>query len=257
MSFFNVIIPTYNSASTIIRAVDSIRKQTFKDYTLVIVDDCSTDNTRKVISEQIPEADTIMLTSKRFNGGSRNVGVEESPESDYLLFLDADDEFVDPEFFQKLHDFIVVNNYPEMVRLPYIKSYDESVYNHEKGCDFEERGKGIAEVAASPRVAPWTKALKRSVFVPFPENTLFEDVCQHLKQCDVVKTVAFYPEKVVKWHIHSKSASHSNSPKWQSSAFRFVADLMDLELVHDYTRARRDKKLAGAREGVKNGIAAQ
>lgn len=237
------------------RAVESVKKQTFTDYNLILVDDCSTDKTRQIIREQVREADVIMLSEKRFNGGSRNVGVAEAPEAQYLLFLDADDEFIDADIFQRIHDFIVDTDYPEMVRLPYLKHFDET--GKERAYSVNEPDGTIAEVCHSKRVAPWTKALKMGVFVPFPENTLFEDVCQHIKQCDVVNSVAFFPDPVVKWHIHSASTSHNNSPKWQSSAYRFVADLMDMELVNDYAKARRDKKLAGGKKGLLDGIAIQ
>ncbi len=251
--FYNVIIPTFNNEATLQRAVDSVFKQTFTDYRLIIVDDCSTDKTREVISK-IKEADVIMLTEKRFNGGSRNVGVEAGGESEYTLFLDADDEFIDANFFQELHDFIIENKYPDMVRLNYRKHFDDSGY--EKDIDIST-DQNLEEVCWSKRVAAWTKALRTPVFQPFPENTLFEDVVQHIKQCDVVGNVTFFNKPVVKWHIRKNSTSHNNSLKWQSSAFRYVADLMDLQLDHGWADFRRKKKLEHSKEGLLNGIAVQ
>lgn len=252
--FYNVIIPTFNNEATLQRAVDSVFKQTFTDYRLIIVDDCSTDKTREIISK-IKKADVVMLTEKRYNGGSRNVGVEAGGESEYTLFLDADDEFIDPQCFQKLHDLIVKENYPDMVRLSYRKHYDDTHF--EKDFILRRDGTTIEEICWSKRVAPWTKAIKTEKFTPFPENTLFEDVVQHIKQCDITDTFAFYDEPVVKWHIHNKSTSHNNSPKWQSSIYRFVADLMDLELKHEWAKFRRDKKIKGAKESIADGKAVQ
>ena len=251
MAFFNVIIPTFNCEKTLLRAVNSVRKQTYKDYNLIIVDDLSTDKTREVI-RGIKEADVILLDEKRWNGGTRNVAVENSPAAVYTLFLDADDEFIDEHFFQKLHDFVIKHDYPDMVRLPYVKHYDAT--NHERvisARDFNERT--VADVAHSPRVAAWTKAVKYELLCPFPENTLMEDVCQHLLQCDITETVAWFPEPVVRWHINGNSTSHSESPKWKSSAWRFIADLMDLELEKDYTRARRDGKVRRGGRALLNG----
>lgn len=253
-NFFNVIIPTYNSEKTLKRAVDSVAKQTFKDYRLIIVDDCSTDKTREIIRD-IKEADVIMLTEKRFNGGSRNVGVAEGMDAKYTLFLDADDEFIDPECFQKIHDLIVKENYPDMVRLSYRKHYDDTHF--EKDFDLSKDGVTLEDICWSKRVAPWTKAIKTEKFTPFPENTLFEDVVQHIKQCDLTETFAFYREPVVRWHINKNSTSHNNSPKWQSSIYRFVADLMDLELEHEWAKFRRDKKIKGAKESIADGKAVQ
>jgi hypothetical protein len=86
--------------------------------------------------------------------------------------------------------------------------------------------------------------------VSFPENTLFEDVCQHLKQCDCIKTVALFNKPVVEWRIYEGQASRSNSPKWKSSRWRFIADLMDLELEHAYAKKRRNEKLAEAKKDL-------
>lgn len=261
MAFFNVIIPTFNCEKTLLRAVNSVKKQTYKDYNLIIVDDLSTDKTREVI-RGIKEADVILLDEKRWNGGTRNVAVENSPAAVYTLFLDADDEFIDEHFFQKLHDFAIKHDYPDMVRLPYESYYENMIGDIPAGTSIPKvhqllKEKSVSDVTHSSKVAAWTKAVKYELLRPFPENTLMEDVCQHLSQCDVTETVAWFPEVVVRWHINNNSTSHSESPKWQSSAWRFVADLIDLELEKDYTRARRDYKVKKAKENLFNGRVAQ
>lgn len=261
MKFFNVIIPTFNSAETIERALQSVEKQTFKDYKVVIVDDCSTDNTRAILERlknQYHNLEVVLPSKKCFNGGARNIGLDYTKDCEYILFLDSDDEFINEHLFQNLHDLILQNGKPDMVRLPYQRFYDESPTHHCRNILMdEERNTNIAKVAHSVRVACWTKAVKRDLFRPFPENTLFEDVVQHIAQCDVVNSVVWFPNPFVRWHLHSKSTSHNNSPKWRSSAWRFVADLMDLELMHDYCDARRKKKIEGAKQGLFEGKAVQ
>lgn len=251
--FFKVVIPTYNAKRTLERAVESVKKQTFIDYCLAIVDDCSTDGTKELIHSLGADIE-ICLGEKCYNGGTRNVGVHGTDRAEYILFLDADDEFIDEHLFQMLHDFIVEKGYPEMVRLPYRKHYDDSGF--EKDFKLLEE-KNIADVCQSKRVAAWTKALREDVFVDFPTNTLMEDVCQHIEQCDVIEKVEFYPEPVVLWHINPKSTSHNGSLKWQSSAWRFVADLMDLELQNKYAIDRRDYKVKMAKYNLGRGIISQ
>lgn len=252
-----MLVPTFNCEKTLARAVESVEKQTFKDYNLIIVDDLSTDGTRKIISE-VKKADVILLDEKRWNGGTRNVAIQNAPESEYTLFLDADDEFISETIFQEIHDFIIKNDYPDMVRLPYVRHYDESKTQRETFIDRSKFGeRTIVDVAHSPRVAAWTKAVKTKLLQPFPENTLMEDVCQHLLQCDAVETVAWFPNPVVRWHLHSASTSHNESPKWKSSAWRYVADLMDLDLKNVYTRQRRDYKVRKTKEHLFNGETVQ
>ena len=89
----SVIIPVYNREKTIYRAVDSVLKQSYKNVEVIIVDDCSTDNTLEVI--QRFEDDRIKVYQNSKNRGacySRNKGVRYS-QGDYIAFQDSDDEW--------------------------------------------------------------------------------------------------------------------------------------------------------------------
>lgn len=259
MAYFNVIIPTYNAEKTIVRALESIARQTFTGYTAIMVDDRSTDETVAVAGKMVMPVDSSwvlhQLPEKRWNGGARNAAMElarkNKADSFYTLFLDADDDFVDTNIFQELHDFIEAHGQPDMVRLPYIRHNTDGTTVDQTPRLLAEQS--LRDVAHNCRVAAWTKAVKTSLLVPFPENTLMEDVCQHLKQVDAVSTFATFPRAAINWRIHDDSTSHDYSPKWKSSAYRFVADLMDLDLEHDYCRERRDVKIAEAIQNLREG----
>ena len=84
-----VIIPAYNAAGFIRRAVDSVLAQTFQDFELLVVDDGSTDDTRTVLASY---GDRIRLLTKE-NGGpaaARNHGLRHA-QGRYVAFLDSDD----------------------------------------------------------------------------------------------------------------------------------------------------------------------
>lgn len=253
--YFGVIIPAYNAQDTLTRAVNSVLQQTFDDYVITIVDDCSTDGTSSCAREltENDKVEAVTLAEKRWNGGARNMGIErqqDAYETKYTLFLDADDDYVDKNVFQELHDLLEVTE-ADMVRLPYFRHNTDGSVVDQTGRLLSE--KTLRDVAHNCRVAAWTKCVKTDLLVPFPENTLMEDVCQHLKQVDRVNTFACMPRAVINWRIHSDSTSNSYSPKWKSSAYRFVADLMDLELDHDYCRERRDIKLNEALKNLREG----
>ncbi len=94
----SVIIPTYNREKTISRALESVQKQTYKDMEIIIVDDCSTDNTREVIEDY--KDDCIRYIRHDVNKGAcaaRNTGIEVA-RGEYIAFQDSDDEW----FPQKL-----------------------------------------------------------------------------------------------------------------------------------------------------------
>jgi glycosyltransferase involved in cell wall biosynthesis len=92
----SVIIPTYNRAHLIGRAIESVLNQTYQDFELIIVDDASTDNTEYLIKE-FQQKDKRISYSKhdRNKGGSaaRNTGIKTS-KGQYIAFQDSDDEWL-------------------------------------------------------------------------------------------------------------------------------------------------------------------
>lgn len=87
----SVIIPAYNAASYTIEAVESILNQTFKDFEIIVVDDGSTDNTKKLLQPYI-DCCKIDYIYKENGGASsaRNMGIKAS-KGQYVACLDCDD----------------------------------------------------------------------------------------------------------------------------------------------------------------------
>jgi len=91
-SLVSVIIPTYNAYKYIGDALDSVLKQTYDNYEIIIIDDGSTDNTDKIIQTYLPN-DKIHYIKIKHSGlaaVARNQGIKVSRGS-YIAFLDADD----------------------------------------------------------------------------------------------------------------------------------------------------------------------
>lgn len=87
---FSVIIPAYNSAATLARAIDSVLAQTWPAYEIIVVDDASSDGTGDVAAGF---GQRIRYLRREHNAGvssARNYGVEQAT-GDWLAFLDADD----------------------------------------------------------------------------------------------------------------------------------------------------------------------
>ena len=92
----SVVIPTYQSAGTLVKAVQSVLMQDYLDYELIIVDNGSTDITPTIISELIGKDQRIKSLRLNVNqrpAGGRNAGVN-AARSDLIAFLDADDEWL-------------------------------------------------------------------------------------------------------------------------------------------------------------------
>lgn len=249
-------MPNYNNVEWLEKSVNSLLKQTFTDYMLVFIDDVSTDKSVDVASEIIGDDGIVFcLSNKKWNGGSRNIGLlVDGFDSKYTLFLDSDDWFIDNNVLQDLHDFIIDNGRPDCVRLPYIAEYDG-----DKTLEMMLNESSPEKLVESIFVACWTKCVKSELVQPFPENTLMEDVVQHIKQCDVIKTVEpFYRPVVIYNRNNANSCSTEQNQdlqngKWQSSMFRYMADLLDLELKHDYCIKQRDWRADICLNNIKNG----
>lgn len=88
---FSVVIPTFNRASLISRAVGSVLAQTFAALELIVVDDGSTDNTLEQLRQFDDSRLRVIEQPNRGRSTARNVGAA-AATGDYLLFLDSDDE---------------------------------------------------------------------------------------------------------------------------------------------------------------------
>jgi len=98
----SVIIATYNRDNLIERAVESVLSQTFTDFELIIVDDCSTDNTSKIINKiNDLRIKYIYLEENCGAGKARNIAVA-SAKGEFITFLDSDDFYYNNSVLKKI-----------------------------------------------------------------------------------------------------------------------------------------------------------
>ena len=96
MKGISIIIPNYNKEKYIEKCVDSVLKQSYMPKEIIIVDDCSTDNSRRIIEKLTKENETIKLIYPKTNGGvskARNLGLQNACY-DYVTFIDSDDFYI-------------------------------------------------------------------------------------------------------------------------------------------------------------------
>ena len=109
MAKITVVMPAYNAAKYIKEAIDSVLNQTFLDWELVIVDDCSTDSTYSIILQYELRDSHIRVYQMPQNSGSafspRKKAVSEAT-SEWISSLDADD-YYEPYFLEKLYNRIL------------------------------------------------------------------------------------------------------------------------------------------------------
>ncbi len=103
---FSVIIPLYNKAPYVSKAIESVLMQTFTNYELLVVDDGSKDESASVAAKSIEDRRNCQLIRQGNAGVSvaRNKGVAAS-HGDFLCFLDADDWW-EPTFLEEMDKFV-------------------------------------------------------------------------------------------------------------------------------------------------------
>ena len=102
----SVIIPTYQRKKMLLEAIDSVLKQTYKNFEIIIVDDCSPDDTEKVIKEKYKDEQRVKYYKNEKNSGagiSRKNGYLKS-NGKFLIFMDDDDYLTDIDFYKKAMD---------------------------------------------------------------------------------------------------------------------------------------------------------
>ncbi|MEE3368094.1 MAG: glycosyltransferase family A protein [Planctomycetota bacterium] len=106
----SVVIPTHNRERLLPRTIDSLLAQRFTEYEIIVVDDGSTDGTRKVVEQYLRTEPRISYHYQQNQGAcaARNQGAALA-RGDYLAFLDSDDE-VDSQWLEHFADAIAAHN---------------------------------------------------------------------------------------------------------------------------------------------------
>ena len=100
----SVITPTYNCAKFIEYTIESVRAQSYKQWEMIIVDDCSTDNTKKIVDKFIKEDNRIKYFCLENNSGAAIARTKamELAKGEYMAFLDSDDIWTEDKLKKQL-----------------------------------------------------------------------------------------------------------------------------------------------------------
>ncbi|EPL1602607.1 glycosyltransferase family 2 protein [Acinetobacter baumannii] len=112
MNLVSIITPSYNSAKYIGKTIDSVISQTYKNWELIIIDDCSIDSSVDIIKDYENKDKRIKLIQLKENSGAavaRNTGIQLA-RGRFIAFLDSDDSWL-PEKLEKQLEFMLINNY--------------------------------------------------------------------------------------------------------------------------------------------------
>ena len=157
----SIIIPTYNRCQLLSRAIQSVLDQTYPNIELIVVDNCSTDTTRKMVQGLSNPRIKYRRLEKRVGiSSARNIGIEMA-EGQYIGFNDDDDE-IDPQKTElQIKKFI---NTPERLGIVYC-GHRYVVNNKVLGVRLPKyRGNIFRNLLASCRIHTNTVLIKKECF---------------------------------------------------------------------------------------------
>ncbi len=111
--FITIITPVYNSASFLRETIRSVIEQSFKNWEWIIVDDCSTDSSAQIVSQQALDEKRIRFIRMNVNSGTgtaKNTALKQA-RGRFIAFIDSDDIWL-PEKLELQLEFMMNNNYP-------------------------------------------------------------------------------------------------------------------------------------------------
>lgn len=175
MPKFSIIIPVYNVEDYIKECLDSIKKQTYKDYEVIVVNDGTKDNSMDIV-KKYPV--TIINQENQGLSAARNTGAKQAT-GEYLLFVDSDD-YLEKDTLKKINQ--ALTNNPDVVRFQIKevfdnqeeKQYPEEPFRNKSG---EEAFKLLTNYHFVENA--WCYAIKRKYYekekFSFKKGTIHED----------------------------------------------------------------------------------
>lgn len=123
------VIPAYNASKTIVRCLDSIisLEEMCSDFEIIVVDDCSTDNTVKIVQQYSANHTQVLLVQQPFNnrqGAARNRGIKMS-NGRYIAFVDADDTIDSNKMGKILSEALQSNT--DVIAFLYTKCFEDGI----------------------------------------------------------------------------------------------------------------------------------
>lgn len=225
----SVVMPAYNAASTIIDSIKSVQQQSYSNWELLVVDDCSMDDTVVVVRTLSVKDSRIKLIVLDANSGGpahpRNIGTKEAA-GELIAFLDADDEWTPTKLEKQVYfmssfsaafscsGYDVISFSGALVgsfEPPSICSYDDLLANNSIGCltamySVRTLGKRYFPVCGHEDYALWLKILREGYFAyGLKESLAFYRLTPGSVSSNKLKLIKFF------WNIYKNQENFSSA----------------------------------------------
>ena len=195
MKTIGVIVPNYNSGIYIKKCLDSLLEQEYKVNEIIVVDDCSTDESKKIVKEYTKKNDKIILLENGKNMGvsySRNRGIENA-KSEYIMFCDSDDWY-EKQATKRMMEKVEKDSADFVLAGYYITYKDgrkiEVKYNNLNKIEIDKE----TAISYLP-ITSSSKLIKKSILEE--HNIKYPEGIKNCEELPVIPVAGFYAKKVV------------------------------------------------------------
>ena len=235
----SIVIPTYNRANLIGKAIQSILDQSYENWELIIVDNYSDDNTKEVI-KAFNDDRILMLSTPRTGSvaASRNLGVAHS-NGEWIAFLDSDDWWL-PEKLMNVCK--AVRNDPDLVY------HDLQIVNADGASMKQKRTKSrklkepiyLDLLLNGNDIALSSVVVRRAIFLAVkgmnesPTFFAVEDYDLWLRIAQITNRFVYISKELGAYRLHDGNIGRINSFDYLSNALKGHLDLLDTYQLRKY-----------------------
>ena len=233
---FCIIIPNYNNdhgniegKTFLQKCIESVLNQTYKNFEIIVIDDMSTDTSVETVENYVEKDKRVHLirnSRKRYNGGSRNVGIEYAMNNldfDYFAMLDSDDWWKNENVLQKINDNLwdcelmllgCEMIFPDGTTQTKINEYDNYkdffLSDNKTWC------------------TAWCRVIRKDKIVYFPESCIMEDRSWSYEQADNIcfENIRNLKQPLYIWNRMNTTNSVSivRDKVWEASAWKHIGE---------------------------------
>lgn len=235
----SVIVPAYNLAHCITDCIDSIEKQTYFNFEIIIIDDGSTDKTKNVCEKLAKVYSNIRVISQKNQGISavRNLGIQES-QGQYLSFIDGDDQ-IKETFLEHLYQRLITDS-SDIAVCGYQEIRTSSCSDFVPSAQVLNSKTALINYFIKQQdldILIWNKLYKKSLFqdfnIQYPVGQVHEDNLTTYKLFSKVKKIS-YLDSVEYYYYRTNSNITANADSEFKTLRRLQAKLQTATEAQKY-----------------------
>ena len=216
MPAISIIVPVYNVEEYVEKCIDSIIKQSFADFELILIDDGSTDSTHQICENFAKKDSRIRLHTITHSGlgFSRNVGLELVDNPEFITFIDGDD-YIHPDYLKILHDSLTQNNCDISIinyKRAVITDKDDFFPFPEIKTRLVTQGEAMRRLFdEAPFMTAWGKLYRSNLIkgLHFINKYFGEDIEFNSKAYRLTQRICFSDYPLYRWIIRKNSITNS------------------------------------------------